>query len=164
MVRKMLIVRGVSSTDDLEQLGLDMARRYSDADIVVFAGADGRGMVAKGAKETMLVEYIDAFPSLGRVATVMHRVKEAYSNTATPIIGWDDETAVGMFLYYWPIALDSVSTVMDAIEAGDIESVERAADSFIASDFGMNLDALATLAADAQHDDAAGRAADRATS
>lgn len=160
MVRRFLIVRGARTTDQLQQLGLPMAKRYESADMVALLGNDGRGLITKGTKDTVLVEFFDADPSAGRCMRAVRRVKDA-----SDAISLDDAgktpRRIGMFLYYWPLELDSVDMVADAIERGDGDAVEKAAEAFIATDFGARLDRLDTLISDEQRD-AGGHAADGA--
>lgn len=165
MVRRFLIVRGARTTDQLQQLGLAMAKRYDDADMVALLGNDGRGLITKGTKDTVLVEFFDADPSAGRCMRAVRRVKDAYEarmpSGTEPVDLMDPAQVVGMFLFFWPLELNSVDVVADGIERGDGVAVETAAEAFITTDFGARLDRLDTLIPDEQRD-AGGHAADGA--
>ena len=64
-MKKILVIKGCLTTDELQGLGLPMAHRYSKADEVILIGDDGLGFVVKGGpSEGSLVEFYDA-SSLG---------------------------------------------------------------------------------------------------
>lgn len=146
MISRLLIVRGVRTTDELQQLGLVMAQRYESADTVALIGNDGRGLVVKGAEDTVVVELYDADPSAGRCMEQVDRVKRAIEEQ---LPDWKQREAIGLFLYFWPLSPGSVDVVADAMTRGDAKAVEKAADWFIES--------LGTLLGDAS--DAGGHAA-----
>lgn len=158
-VRRHLVVRGVRTTDQLQQLGLPMAERFERADVVALVGQDNRGLVVKGAEEATLVELFDADPSAGRCMRAVHRVREA-AERARPA---DGVSRVGFFLYYWPDAEGSVGCVADAIERGDGAAVEAAANHFIETALADELSAVLGSRPDASSD-AAGHEADGASS
>lgn len=165
MIRRLLIVRGVRTTDDLQALGMPMAQRYDNADLVALIGADNKGLMMKGTKETMIVEFVDADPVVGRCMRAVRRVKdEAEAASGERDLEMSMTEIIGMFLYFWPVDMGSVDVVSDAIEQGDADAVEAAADAFIQADFGANLPALGTLPANDSSSDAAGHAADGAPS
>jgi hypothetical protein len=157
-VSRLLVVRGVASIDELQSLGLPMAQKYEDADVVALVGRKGAGVVVKGFPgESVVVELIDADPSIGRCQRAVDRVHEAAEQNPMPP---GAEYWVGMFLYYWPLKQGAVEVVAGGIERGDFEAVEAAAEQFIRCDFGADLSKLSGN----EHSDAAGHAADGAPS
>lgn len=151
-----LIVRGVRTTDQLQALGLPMAQSYDEADVVALIGNDNKGLVVKGATETTVVNFVDVESNVGRIATAINSIRRAVHESMGD---WEECNVIGMFLFYWPIALDSVDVVIDAVQKGEAARVEMAAELFIATSFGSNLAALGTLPPDDHRSDAAGHAA-----
>lgn len=145
-----MIVRGVRTTDQLQALGLPMAHKYDQADVVALVGEDSRGVVVKGSIEPVFVELIDTDPDAGRCARAIKRVKDAVEIEDTEF------TAVSMFLFFWPLYLGSVDMVIDGMARGESKLVEAAAELFIRCDFGND---LSKIQADEQRSDAGGHAA-----
>lgn len=149
MVRRMLVVRGVQTTDDLQALGLPMANEYAESDMVALIAEGGRGIMVKGAKETISVHFVDVDSRWQRciapLGIISHVASQSGISDWTPVIG--------RFLFFWPVDPEhSMDLVYDRMVKLDYEAVELAADRFIATDFG------ATLSADGDRD-AAGRSA-----
>lgn len=129
MIENMLIVRGVRTTDDLQMLGLPIATKYAKADMAVLVGSDGRGQAMKGVKSTVVVEFIDADPSIGHIMRAMKMIK-ATIEEADPENAHLSHEAVGLFLYYW-IDTETLRPVSELAEEGNWPAIDRAAQSFI---------------------------------
>lgn len=147
MTRKMLVVSGVENVDDLQALGLPMAHKFAEADLVALVH-EGRGAIVKGAKEATSVHFVDVDSRSQRCIATLRRLYDKGADT----------NDVGMFLFFWPVDPEkSQRLVIDAMDELDADAVEDAAQRFIDSDFGEMLDG-ATLSADGDRD-AAGRSA-----
>ncbi len=141
-----LVVRGIRTTDELEGLGLPMARRYADADEVLLIGDDGRGTKVKGSQTATIVEFIDADSRLDKLGFCLSRLRASYvvdhSGRET-----ESHSVVGFFLFYWMYEIDGkLWPIIDLIAAGEIDAVVAAAMIFIDSDYGANVEALRTEA------------------
>jgi hypothetical protein len=151
MSDRFLVVRGVRTTDELIALGLPMAQKYDQADVVALVGNDNRGVLVKGVKEATLVELFDADASVGRVSRAIQRVHDAAKHLDHESQNTDPHSHVGLFLFYWPLAIGDVRPVIDGIASGMVEMVEEAAQHYIDT-------ALGSLERD-EHRDAGGHAA-----
>jgi hypothetical protein len=156
MVRRMLVVRGVQTTDDLQALGLPMATEFAESDMVALIAEGGRGIMVKGAKETISVHFVDVDSRYQRCTAAIYRVFQEARWARKP---GGETHIIGMFLFFWPVDPEhSQDVVYDAMAKLDADAVEAAAERFIASDFGQSLGNGATLSADGDRD-AAGRSA-----
>lgn len=139
-----LIVRGVSEVDQLKALGLPMARRYAEADNVIFiTGAQARAIKGLSQGDRHPMEYIDADPVHGLVVQLMNRIKAEYEE-CHPGTQELAHSFVGQWLFYFIAPPDMV--VIDAIAAGETEKLRKSAEMFIESDFGR--EPIDTISAD----------------
>jgi hypothetical protein len=138
-----LIIRGVSSTDELGLLGLPMAERYQRASRVILIGDNGSAKVVKdcysGSQDYGLegILFVDADSRPAKLMQILWSIKIAYEELH-PKTSHLAHCHVGMFIFYWVFFADENHPVVvrDLIEQGDLESLEKAAQSYIDSDFG----------------------------
>lgn len=144
MIERILIVRGVRATSELQALGLPMAQKYEAADKVILVGDDGRGLVVKGSKSTTVAELIDTNSRAGRIAQQLKRIHCGFMEDHPEDAHLAHEK-VGLFLFFW--FAGGTTTVIERINEGHAQSVEKAADVFIDSDYGANPPAPDTISA-----------------
>jgi hypothetical protein len=147
----MLIVRGVASTDELGMLGLPMAERYQRANYVILVADNGVAKIVKdpyaGSQDYGIdgVLFIDADSRQAKLMQILSTVKSAYEELH-PKTAHLAHCHVGMFLFYWttwtmagPRGDEPLPfPVSELVERGDLEALERAAQSYIDSDFGAH--------------------------
>lgn len=138
---RVLIVRGATTADSLRHLGLPMARRFADADMVIGIDLAGNATVMK-ARELIDASFVDADSQLGDLAQIFSMIKDAYIEKSPPQDAHLAHAIVGLWLFYW-IGRggrdDLEPLVMDMIARGDIERVRASALSYIEADFGRDL-------------------------
>jgi hypothetical protein len=149
----LLIVRGAAHADDLVPLGLSFAQRFQRAKTVVLIPDQAPAWVLKG--DPARVMFVDADARMQRLMSILERIKEEYEAKRPRDVGRVPEK-IGMFLFYW-VGFPEAQTVCDLLSAGDLDAVNRAAESFIKTDFGADVSRLASLSSDG--DEHPGRAA-----
>lgn len=140
MIKNVLIVRGVSSTDDLRGLGLPMAKQYDDADMVIAVSPEGKAHALKNrgeaTKDLLQITFVDGDSQIVELGKILREIEEAY-RSAHPEDAHLSQAFVGMFLFYWMgLADDRLILPIEMVERGDIERLRESATKFIESDFG----------------------------
>ena len=152
MIKNILIVRGVSSTDDLRALGLPMAQQYDDADVVIAVSSEGRAIALKNRgeadKDLLQVTFVDGDSQIVEFSKIVKEVEEAYRH-AHPDEAHLSQAFVGMWLFFWMGMSDEMKPLpIEMAQRGDIESLRDSARSFIEFDFGNHVKAPDRISSD----------------
>jgi hypothetical protein len=83
---------------------------------------------------------------MSKVAEVLQRIKASYEE-AHPKAVHQAHEIVGMFLFWW-LSQSAEMTGCELIAAGLIDALEKSAEAWIETDFGCDLQRLATLLSD----------------
>lgn len=158
MIKNILIVRGVSSTDDLRALGLPMAQQYDEADVVIAVSSGGKSIALKNRGETnkdlLQVTFVDGDSQIVEFAKIINEVDKAYGDAHKDEIHLS-QAFVGMWLFFWMGRGDEMKpTPIEMAQHGDIEGLRASARTFIESDFGNNVRAPDRISSDEVSDTA----------
>jgi hypothetical protein len=134
-----LIVRGdrLRDTDDLAALGVPVALRYSEAKRVIIVDEHGTARQIKGIpiedEDLNQIDFLDAGQDdVARLIACFERIFKAYEEQF-PDTAHLAHSTVGVWLFYYHAR---GKLVLEAITAGDWDTVIESADNFIASRFG----------------------------
>lgn len=157
-VSDLLVVRGVSSTDELASLGLPFAESFARASDVILVGGSG-GRPVKGRGISGSVRFVDVDSSLSVLATALERIADEFRRANPhPKLADAAHCHVGRFLIFCHINHDDDHpvSVIDLVRQGRIEEVREASRAYIESGFEqlyVQLGGISTRQ-DAHHDSA----------
>lgn len=138
MIGKTLIIRGVANTDELRLLGLPIAAKFAEADIVIGVDIAGKATAIK-SRDQMEVMFVEAQSQLGELAGILKEIHDAYIR-AHPKDSHLAHAFVGMWLFFYIGDGEGIEPMpIEMMASGDIEGLRRSAERFVASDFGNKL-------------------------
>lgn len=153
-MKKILIVRGATSADELKMFGLPMAQRFAESDEVIGISRDGKATTIK-TKELSEISFVNGEAEIGEFAQLMDQVRHAY------IQGHPDHphlahAFVGLWLFFWMGDSDGISpTAIELAGQSDMTGLRESARRFIASDFGAIIHRPSSMGTSGDFDPAA---------
>jgi hypothetical protein len=154
MIKKILIVRGVESADDLRSLGLPIAQRFSESEIVIGIATDGKCRVFKHRAintDQISIIFVDGDSQIVEFSSIIRKIEDAYRK-AHPDDSHLSQAFVGLWMFYWMGDGDRLILPIEMAERGDISMLQESAESFIASDFGNITPGMDMISADGESD------------